>query len=114
SDLPYTAGAFRPITVITKPGTIANVVMPGASSMRGVTGFRIFDAVNGALAQLIPSRIPAAGEGGNSLMVFSGNDLNGEEFVFYELVVGAWGGRPTADGNDGLCNPCATVANIPV
>ena len=28
--------------------------MPGASSMRGVTGFRVLDAINGALAQLDP------------------------------------------------------------
>src|SRR5436853_312137 len=62
-EIPNTSGAFRPIHVLTKPGTIAEVVMPGASSMRGVTGFRVLDAVNGALAQLIPERVPAAGEG---------------------------------------------------
>lgn len=112
--VPTTSGAFRPITVITKPGTITHVVMPGASSMRGVTGFRIFDAVNGALAQLIPERIPAAGEGGNTLAIFSGLRPDGRPFVYYELIVGTWGARPTADGNDGLSNPCATAANIPV
>src|SRR2546426_7176634 len=69
-EIPNTSGAFRPIHVLTKPGTIAEVVMPGASSMRGVTGFRALDAVNGALAQLIPNRVPAAGEGGNTLAVF--------------------------------------------
>ena len=69
-EVPNTAGAFRPIRVLTKPGTVAEVVMPGASSMRGVTGFRVLDALNGALAQLIPDRIPAAGEGGNTLAIF--------------------------------------------
>ena len=39
-EVPNTAGAFRPIHVLTRPGTVAEVVMPGASSMRGVTGFR--------------------------------------------------------------------------
>jgi 5-oxoprolinase (ATP-hydrolysing) len=114
AQIPTTSGAFRPITVVTRPGTVTHVVMPGASSMRGVTGFRIFDAVNGALAQLIPDRIPAAGEGGNTLAIFSGNDPQGDQFIYYELVVGTWGARPTADGNDGLSNPCATAANIPV
>lgn len=113
-QIPTTSGAFRPIRVITKPGTVTHVVMPGASSMRGVTGFRIFDAVNGALAQLVPHRIPAAGEGGNTLAIFSALRPDGERFVYYELVVGTWGARPTSDGNDGLSNPCATVANIPV
>jgi N-methylhydantoinase B len=82
--------------------------------MRGVTGFRIFDALAGALAQLIPHRVPAAGEGGNTLAILSSIDEHGERFIYYELVVGTWGARPTADGNDGLSNPCATGANIPV
>jgi 5-oxoprolinase (ATP-hydrolysing)/N-methylhydantoinase A len=114
AQVPNTSGAFRPITIVTRPGTVTHVVMPGASSMRGVTGFRIFDAVNGALAQLIPDRIPAAGEGGNTLAIFSALRPDGERFVYYELVVGTWGARPTSDGNDGLSNPCATAANIPV
>src|SRR5437763_2387847 len=114
SEIPTTSGAFRPVNVVTRPGTIAHVVMPGASTMRGVTGFRIFDAVNGALAQLIPHRVPAAGEGGNSLAIFAGKRPGGEPFIYFELVVGTWGARPTADGNDGLCNPAATAANIPV
>ena len=94
-EVPNTAGAFRPIRVLTKPGTVAEVVMPGASSMRGVTGFRVLDALNGALAQLIPDRIPAAGEGGNTLAIFGADrPEGGDRFVFYELVVGTWGGTP--------------------
>ncbi|MBA2475893.1 MAG: hydantoinase B/oxoprolinase family protein [Actinobacteria bacterium] len=113
-EVPNTSGAFRPVHVITKPGTIAEVVMPGASSMRGVTGFRVVDAVAGALAQLVPERIPAAGEGGNTIAVFGGGREGGERFVYSELVTGTWGGTPEADGNDGVSNPAATASNIPV
>lgn len=113
AEIPNTSGAFRPITVITEPGTVVHVVPPAASSMRGVTGERCVDAINGALAQLIPDRIPAAGEGGNTLAVFSGLRPDGGRFIYYELVTGTWGARPGADGNDGLSNPCATAANIP-
>ena len=113
-EIPNTSGAFRPIHVVTKPGTIAHVVMPGASSMRGVTGFRALDAVNGALAQLIPERVPAAGEGGNTLAVFASERPDGSRFIFYELIVGTWGGTPRDDGNDGLTNPASLAANIPV
>ena len=114
-EVPNTAGAFRPVRVLTKPGTVTEVVMPAASSMRGVTGFRVVDALNGALAQLIPDRVPAAGEGGNTLAIF-GADRPGEgdRYVFYELIVGTWGGTPTWDGNDGLTNPASLAANIPV
>lgn len=113
-DVPNTSGAFRPVRVITRPGTIAEVVMPAASSMRGVTGFRAFDAVNGALAQLLPDRIPAAGEGGNTLAIFGARRDGEERFVYYELVTGTWGATPEGDGNDGLANPCSVAANIPV
>lgn len=113
-EVPNTSGAFRPIHVLTRPGTIVHVVMPGASSMRGVTGFRAVDAVNGALAQLIPHRVPAAGEGGNTLAVFGSEREDGSRFIFYELIVGTWGGTPEADGNDGLTNPASLAANIPV
>ncbi len=113
TDIPRTAGALRPITVITEPGTVTHVVMPGASSMRGLTGYRAADATNGALAQLLPDRVPAAGEGGSTLAFFAGR-VGGEPFVYSELVVGTWGGRLGADGNDGLANPCASMANIPV
>ena len=112
-DIPRTAGALRPITVITKPATVTHVVMPGASSMRGITGYRVSDAMNGALAELVPGRAPAAGEGGSTLAFFSGRHA-GEPFVYSELVVGTGGARPVADGNDGLANPCASMANIPV
>jgi N-methylhydantoinase B len=114
-EIPNTSGAFRPIHVLTKPGTIAEVVMPGASSMRGVTGFRVLDAVNGALAQLLPERVGAAGEGGNTLAIFGAERPDGSgRFVFYELVVGTWGGTPEGDGNDGLTNPASLAANIPI
>ncbi len=113
-DVPNTSGAFRPIHVLTRPGTVAEVVMPGASSMRGVTGFRVLDAVNGALAQLIPDRVAAAGEGGNTLAIFGAQRPDGDRFVFYELVVGTWGATPEGDGNDGLTNPASLAANIPV
>ena len=113
-DVPNTAGAFRPVKVVTRPGTIAEVIMPAASSMRGVTGFRIVDAVAGALAELLPDRLPAAGEGGNAIAVFGGRRPDGERYVFYELVTGTWGATPEADGNDGVSNPAATASNIPV
>jgi 5-oxoprolinase (ATP-hydrolysing)/N-methylhydantoinase A len=113
ADIPRTSGATRPIRVVTRPGTVTHVVMPGASSMRGITGYRVSDAMNGALAQLVPDRVPAAGEGGSTLAFFSGRQ-DGEPFVYSELVVGTGGGRPVADGNDGLANPCASIANIPV
>ena len=114
SEFPNTAGAFRPVRIVTRPGTVTHAVYPGANSMRGVTGFRAFDAINGALARLVPDRVPAAGEGGNTVVILGGHHEDGEPFVYFELLVGTWGATPRNDGNDGLSNPIATAANVPI
>src|SRR5437588_1132835 len=113
-EVPSTAGLFRPVRVIAPPGTIVNGVMPAASSMRGVTGFRMVDAVFGALAGLLPDRVLVAGEGGNTLVILGGRRPDSSPYVYYELLCGTWGGRPDRDGNDGLCNPANVASNIPV
>ncbi len=113
-DIPNTAGMFRPLNIIAPSGTVVNVEMPGASSMRGVTGFRMADTVFGALAGLLPERVLAAGEGGNTLVIIGGQRPNKSPYVYYELLSGTWGARPDRDGNDGLCNPANVASNIPV
>lgn len=114
TEVPNTAGMFKPITVIAPAGTVVNGAMPAASSMRGVTGFRLTDTVFGALAQLLPDRILAAGEGGNTLVIIGGERPDRSRYVFYELLSGTWGARPDRDGNDGLCNPANVASNIPI
>jgi N-methylhydantoinase B len=116
-DIPNNAGLFRPLEVIAPPGLVMNAVMPAASSMRGITGFRMVDTVFGALAQMLPDRVFAAGEGSNTLVIVGGREntaTNHGPYVFYELISGTWGGRPDRDGVDGLCNPANVVSNVPV
>ncbi len=116
-EVPNTAGIFRPLRVIAPEGSVVNVSMPGASSMRGITGFRMADAIFGALAQILPDRVYAAGEGGNSLVILGGQREEAGcrvPFVYYELIAGTWGGRPDRDANDGLCNLAGIASNIPV
>lgn len=113
-DIPNTAGIFKPLKIIAPAGTVVNCVMPAASSMRGVTGFRVADTVFGALAGLLPDRVLAAGEGGNTLVIIGGERADHSRYIFYELMAGTWGARPDRDGNDGLCNPGNVASNIPI
>jgi N-methylhydantoinase B/oxoprolinase/acetone carboxylase alpha subunit len=116
-DVPNTAGLFRPLKIIAPAGSLLNCVMPAASSMRGITGFRTTDCVLGAFAKMLPDRAIAAGEGGNSLIILGGRQntaTGGGPFVFYELMSGTWGALADYDGNDGLCNPANVASNIPV
>ena len=113
-DIPNTAGMFKPLNIIAPAGTVVHGVMPAASSMRGITGFRLADTVFGALAGLLPDQVLAAGEGGNSLVIISGQREDRTPYIYYELMSGTWGARPDRDGNDGLCNPANVASNIPV
>lgn len=113
ADIPNTSGTFRPIRIIAPEGSILNHVMPAASTMRGVVGFRLCDALFGALAQVVPDQVPAAGEGGNTLVIIGGYRADRSSFVMFDLIAGTWGARATKDGNDGLANPASVLANIP-
>jgi len=113
-DVPNNAGIFRPLTIIAPPGTAVNGLMPAASSMRGVTGFRLVDVVLGAISKFLPHRVFAASEGGNTLVIIGGQRADRGSYVYYELMTGTWGARPDRDGNDGLCNICNISSNIPI
>ena len=113
ANIPNTSGLFRPLHVIAPEASILNPVMPAASSMRGVVGFRLSDALFGALAQVVPDVVPAAGEGGNSLIIIGGYNKQRVPSIMFDLVGGTWGARPDKDGNDGLTNPGSVISNIP-
>jgi N-methylhydantoinase B len=84
-------------------------------SSRGAVGLRVVDAVRGALAQIYPAMVPAAGEGGTSSIRISGRKDTGELFIAFDSVNGTWGARPTADGIDGCRNFAANGgAAVPV
>jgi N-methylhydantoinase B len=114
SDIPDNAGFFRPITVKAPLGSIVNCILPAATGTRGLTGFRVLDAVFGALAEAMPDRVAGASDGGLSLVTIGGVRPNGERFSVVELVSGAWGGQEEHEGQDGVPNLGANVSNIPV
>lgn len=112
-DLPNNEGYMRPITVVAPLGTIVNSTSPAAVASRGITGFRVIDTLLGALAQAVPDRVPAAGEGGVSWPTIGGYH-DGVPFVYVESILGTWGGRPDGDGTEGMPNPGANQSNQPV
>ncbi|MSQ08037.1 MAG: hydantoinase B/oxoprolinase family protein [Dehalococcoidia bacterium] len=113
-SIPNSAGYHRPIEVRAPLGTVVNPVLPAPCGARGITGFRVMDAVLGALAQAVPEKVPADGEGGNSLVTMGGYDADGRPFAFVDFVAGARGGRPGGDGPEGVPHPGANIASIPV
>jgi len=112
--IPDSAGYFRPITIVADEGSVVNPRFPAACGARGITGFRIMDAVLGALALAVPERVPADGEGGNTLISIGGDDPAGRPFVYVELFSGSRGGGPGFDGPAGVPHPGSNNANMPI
>jgi N-methylhydantoinase B len=112
--IPNNEGVFRAIEVIAPPGTIANVVLPGATAARGLTGFRMVDCCFGALAMMVPDRVFAASDGGNTGVSIGGYDAERRPFIYVDFTCGTWGGRPFADGLDGNSNMFANMASTSV
>ena len=101
NNIPNNEGVFRAIEVICPPGTVGNGVLPAACAARGLTGFRMVDCMFGALAMMLPDKVKAAGDGGNSGISIGGYDAERKPFVYVEFTCGAWGARPWADGLNG-------------
>lgn len=113
-EIPNNAGVFRCIKVKAPEASILDPVLPGACAARALTGYRIFDTMLGALAQIVPERVPAAGEGGNSVICISGLRANRKPFIIVDMLCGAWGGRPDQDGVEAITNPSQNLSNMPV
>jgi N-methylhydantoinase B len=113
-EIPPNSGFFRPIEVIAPEGTVLNVAFPGATFMRGLTGYRVNNVLFGALAQAMPDRAIAADEGGTTIVAMDGYDTDGERFLYMETISGAWGGRANLDGIDCASNVTGLQSNTPV
>ena len=110
NDVPANEGFFRCVEVTAPPGTIANGVLPAACAARGLTGFRMVDCVLGALAMMLPDKVMAASDGGNTGISIGGYDSERNPFIYVDFACGTWGARPWADGLSGNSNLFANMA----
>ena len=88
--IPANGGALRPVEVVAPAGTVVAPRSPAAVGAGNVeVSQRVADVCLGALAEPVPDRVPAAGQGTmNNLLVGGGG------WVYYETVGGGQGGRP--------------------
>ncbi len=108
------AGLARPLTVTAPEGSILNCVHPAAVDGRVATCQRVADLVFGALAQALPGKIAAAGNGCCTGAIFSGTRDNGAIWVYLETIGGGGGARPSADGMSGIHVHLTNTSNLPV
>jgi len=113
-DGPQSHGMMEPVRITAPEGAIVNAVFPGASAARAQTGQRVVDVVFGALAQALPTRVIAAGNGANTSAAFFGRGPGGKYYVYLETLGGGAGGRSYRDGSDGIQVHMTNTSNLPV
>ncbi len=115
-DAPTNAGILRPIDVLTRTGSILDARFPAAVAGGNVeTSQRVVDVVLGALAQAIPERIPAAGQGTMNNLAIGGVDArNGRPFAYYETLAGGMGASCGRRGESAVHSHMTNTLNTPV
>ena len=115
-DPPACEGLFRRIHLRTKAGSIVNANRPAAVAAGNVeTSSRLVDLVFGALAKVLPDRIPAASQGTmNNVAMGHIDDETGERWDYYETLAGGIGGGPTTSGRDAVHSHMTNTLNTPV
>jgi N-methylhydantoinase B len=101
-DTPVVAGNFRPLRIVTEPGSVVHAVppMPTFTLWTGLLGGEV---VLKALAQGMPDRVPAC-SGGDvcSMMGLGINPRNGEQWLEATNEAVGFGGHAGGDGADGI------------
>ncbi|MGP8297171.1 hydantoinase B/oxoprolinase family protein [Streptomyces inhibens] len=104
-DVPLNGGSFKPLEVLTRPGSMLAAVEPAACQYYYSHLGLVIDLVVKALAPALPQKAAAASYGDSMIVQFSGTDpRTGQLFVSQEATVGGWGAWQTGDGESCLIN----------
>lgn len=99
---PGNGGCFRPLEVITKPGTIFHVVEPGALGYYSEVEIRLFDLTLRALAHHFPGVVPSGNFASICGTVMGGKHPDtGRHYTIVEPQIGGWGAWQGHDGPSG-------------
>jgi N-methylhydantoinase B len=112
---PPNSGCYRPIQVLTRPGTIVHPLPPGAVAARTNASQKIVEAMFVALSRIVPKRVTAGSHGQITTCAFGGKDpKTGKPFIFTDIQGGGNGARPKQDGADGQDSHLPRFMNTPV
>lgn len=116
NDIPRNSGCYRPIRIVTKPGTVVNVRHPGPSVGGNTeTHPHLQNVVVAALSQAIPERAAAAEGASGCNFLFAGvHPDTGEYYTNYHIDGSGWGATAFHDGDAALCPENGNCRNTPV
>lgn len=108
--IPANGGSLRPLHVIAPQGTIVAARPPAAVAAGNVeVSQRVADVCLAALAQALPARVGAAGQGTMNNVI-----VGGRGWIYYETVGGGQGARPGRDGMSGVHTAMTNTMNTPI
>ncbi|MBB5081684.1 hydantoinase B/oxoprolinase family protein [Nonomuraea endophytica] len=104
-EVPLNGGSFRPLEVVTRPGSMLAARSPAACQYYYSHLGLLIDLVVKALAPVLPERAAAASYGDSLIVQFTGTDpRTGTMYVSQEATVGGWGAWEGGDGESALIN----------
>jgi N-methylhydantoinase B len=113
---PPNSGSYRPVKVLTEPGTVVDAQRPSAMVGYGEIVYRVMDAVFRALSEAAPEQAIASGSGSTGTAVVSGehDGSPGSYFTAIELSSGATGGSISGDGQNAIRYGMGNAGHIPI
>ena len=97
------AGHFRPLTLITRPGSVFDANPPAAFATYYEVEVRLYDLLWRCLAPHLGDRLPAGGFGSICGTFIGGpHPDTGRHFTIVEPQVGGWGASRRRDGNSAV------------
>lgn len=95
-------GTFRPLKVLTRPGSVFDPLYPAAMGIYYEITIRLHDLIFRCLAEKVPHLLPAGGFASVCGTLFGGTHPDtGRAYAVIEPELGGWGGSPQSDGNPG-------------
>jgi N-methylhydantoinase B len=111
--IPQNDGCLAPITFIAEPGTVVNSQPPAGGGARAIMQQRFVDVLMQAFAGVVPDRVMGASSHWANPNLGGIDPRSGRRFVFYDIIIGGFGGRPFSDGLEGAPN-AFNIDGIPV
>jgi N-methylhydantoinase B len=96
-------GTFRPIRMLTTPGSVFEPQEPAAMGVYYEVGMRLYDMLWRCLAPHLKDRLPSGHFASICGTIIGGiHPDTGQRFTIIEPEVGGWGGSTEADGNNAM------------
>lgn len=115
-ERPVDGGAFRPLEVTVRPGSLLAAEEPAPCEWYFTPLGLLIDLVAKALSPVMPDLVAGASYGDSMVIGIGGRDpRTGGPFLVYEPTVGGWGAWRGGDGQDALINNVnGSLKDVPI